>query len=372
MKDILGLVFSSMHGHLMNEITPHRCMGSVPVGGRYRLIDFVLSAFANSGIEDVGVITHTNYQSLMEHLGNGREWDLSRKTGGLAILPPHITTEQGAHGNRIEALQSAMNYIKASPATQVVIADCDMLFNADFEDFFSHHISSGADITMLYKKMPLAGEVRDTVVLTVNDSSRVTDILLDPPRTGEQDVFLHVLMLSKKLLEYLVADCISRNLYSFERDVLQHGVGTGRYKVAAYEYDGYVSRFSSLQTYYEANLALLDPGVRGCLFPRDRPIYTKIRDQAPVRYGLNSHVSNSLLADGCFIDGEVENSILFHGVTVAKGVKVKNSVIMKGTTIGEGSSLTCVITDKNVTIREGRTITGFKTYPVYITKGSMV
>ncbi len=112
--------------------------------------------------------------------------------------------------------------------------------------------------------------------------------------------------------------------------------------------------------------------VRAKLFPRERPIYTKVRDEAPVRYGLGSQVRNSLLADGCHIEGEVENSVLFRGVTVGKGVKVKNSVIMQGTTIGDGSSLECVVADKNVTIREGRTITGFRTYPVYIKKGSQV
>ncbi len=371
MKNLLGIVFSNMHEHMVSDLTPHRCMGSVPVGGRYRLIDFVLSTLANSGVEDVGVITKTNYQSLMDHLGNGREWDLSRKTGGLAILPPFSRTETGMYRGRIEALYGIMGYLRSSPATHVITCDCDMLFNTTYDDMLLSHVETGADITVMYKKMPLIGEVsKDTCVLSVEENGRVRDVMVAPPLSGEQNVYLNIMIISKSLLEYLVSSCFSRNQYSFERDILQ--AGARQYHINAYEYTGYISRFSSLQTYYDANLALLDSEVRSQLFPREMPIYTKVRDEAPVRYGLGSKVSNSLLADGCVVEGEVENSVLFRGVTVGKGAKVKNSVIMQGTTIGEGSSLEWVMTDKNVTVRESRMLTGFQTYPVYIAKGSVI
>lgn len=370
MKNIQGLVFSNMHEHMVSELTPHRCMGSVPVGGRYRMIDFVLSTFANSGIEDVGVITKTNYQSLMDHLGNGREWDLSRKSGGLVILPPFSQTDSGMYRSRIEAIYGVMGFLKASPSEYVVTSDCDMLFNTTFDDMFISHVDSGADITLMYKKMPLEADERDTCVLQVGADGLVEDVLVEPPQKGEHNVYLNVMLISKSLLEYLVGNCYSRNQFSFERDLLQ--ASAKQYKVNAFEYEGFVHRFSSLQTYYAANLSLLDSQIRNDLFPQNLPVYTKVRDDAPVRYGLNAKVKNTLLADGCLIEGEVENSVLFRGVTVGKGVKVKNSVIMQGTTIGDNSSLECVVADKNVSIREGRMIMGFHTYPVYIAKGSVV
>jgi len=371
MKNLLGIVFSNSHKHIISELTPNRCMGSLPVGGRYRLIDFVLSTLANSGVEDVGIITQTNYQSLMEHLGNGREWDLSRKSGGLVIFPPFSRTESGMYRGRIDALYSILGYLRSSPATHVIICDCDMIFNTTYEDMLLSHIDSGADITILYKKMPLeADAAKDACVLSLAEDGRVLDVMISPPVAGEHNVYLNIMITSKSLLEYLVSSCYSHNQYSLARDILQ--AKAGQYHIHAYEYTGYVSRLYSLQSYYDANMALLDPQVRRLLFPREMPIYTRVRDEAPVRYGLGSKVSNSLLADGCVVEGEVENSILFRGVTVGKNAKVKNSIIMQETVIGENSHLEWVMTDKNVTVREGRTLTGFRTYPIYIAKGSVI
>lgn len=372
MKSVLGIVFSNMHDHMVSELTAVRCMGSIPVGGRYRLIDFVLSGFANSGIENVGVITKSNYQSLMDHLGSGREWDLARKRGGLIILPPFGRAEAGGmYRGRVEALAGVMGFIKKAPARYVLTADCDLMANIDFTPFMKSHIESGADISVMYTKMNLSGESNKNLSTFLLDSEDyVRDMLINPEIKGEQNVYINIMMVSKDLLERVVNDCFSRNLFSFDKDVLQAGIN--KYKIRAYEFEGYVSRFDSMKTYYSANLALLDPAVREALFPRSRPIYTKIRDEAPVRYGLNAKAVNSLIADGCVIEGEVENSLLFRGVKVAKGAKVKNSIIMQSTDIGANSNLDYVITDKDVTIKEGRMIMGFATYPVYISKGTSV
>ncbi len=372
MKQVLGIVFSNMHDHLISELTAVRCMGSVPVGGRYRLIDFVLSGFANSGIETVGVITKSNYQSLMDHLGSGREWDLSRRHGGLSILPPFGRVEtNGMYRGRVEALAGIMGYIKSSYGDYVLTADCNMLANINYEEFVKSHETSGADISVMYKKMHVTSEgSKDSSVFTLDSDSIVRDMMINPDITGEQNVYLNVMMISKELLETVVSDCISRNLYSFDKDVLQSRLNN--YKIRAFEFKGYASRIDSIQGYYKSNLAILNRDVRDELFPRDRPIYTKVRDEAPVRYGLDANVKNSLIADGCLIEGEVENSLVFRGVTVGKGAKVKNSIIMQGTHIKPNSNLDYVITDKDVVIKENRMIMGYETYPVYISKGSSV
>ena len=371
MKNILGIVFSNTHEHMISELTADRCMGSIPIGGRYRLIDFALSSLVHSGIESVGVITKTNYQSLMDHLGNGREWDLSRKKDGLVILPPFAHQQQGMYRGRIEALYGVMDFIKSRSAEYVITTDCDMMINTTFDQMLASHIDSRADITVMYKKMELREIDRgDSFVFTIKDGAKVSEVLADPAMGGQQNVYLNVMIISKKLLEHIVANSYSRNLYHFERDVLQ--AGALQYQINAFEYTGYVSRISSLQAYYAANLALLDGQIRRDLFPRDFPVYTKVRDEAPVRYGLEAKVSNSLLADGCLIEGEVEDSVLFSGVTVAKGAKIKNSVVMRGAVIGENSRLDCIIADTETVIRENRKLAGFHTYPVYISKGAVI
>ncbi|MDL2234213.1 glucose-1-phosphate adenylyltransferase subunit GlgD [Ruminococcaceae bacterium OttesenSCG-928-L11] len=372
MKNVLGVIFSNMHDHMVSELTNRRCMGSIPVGGRYRLIDFALSSMANAGIEDVGVITKSNYQSLMDHLGNGREWDLSRKRGGLVILPPFGRMDStGMYHNRVEALAGVMDFIRASQAEHMLITDCDYIANVDYTELMESHFQSGADISLLFKKVRLEGEgSKDVCTFALDKDNNVIDMLIHNQISGEQNVYLNTMFVSRNLLERLIVDCYSRNLTSFDKDVLQAGIG--KYKVHACEFTGYAGRIDSMKSFFNANMAMMDGDVRKSLFPQDRPVYTKIRDEAPVRYGLDSNVRSCLLGDGCVIEGEIENSILFRGVKVEKGAKVRNCIIMQGTTIGAGSNLEYVVTDKDVTVAENRMVMGFETYPVYVSKGSVV
>lgn len=371
MKKALGIVFSNMHEHTVSELTANRCMGSIPVGGRYRLIDFVLSNMTHSGIENVGVVTKSNYQSLMDHLGNGSEWDLSRKNGGLVILPPFGRADMGMYHGRIQALAGIASYIRSSNAPYIIAADCDIIANMDFAQFLEAHEESGADISAVYKRMPmLEGGGKEQSILRVDTDGFVSDMLVNPQIEGEQNVFLNLIAAGREYLIDTVEECYSRGKHSFEKDILQALIS--RQKVFAYEFTGPALRFNSLRSYYLANIAMLEPEIRDGIFPHNRPIYTKVRDEAPVVYGLQNRVVNSLLADGCRIEGEVENSVLFRGVTVAKGAKIKNCILMQGTQVGEDSSLDYVITDKDVTIRESRMIMGFETYPVFIAKGSTV
>ncbi|MCL2055828.1 MAG: glucose-1-phosphate adenylyltransferase subunit GlgD [Oscillospiraceae bacterium] len=372
MKNTLGIIFSDMHDHMVSELTQHRCMGSVPVGGRYRLIDFVLSSMANAGAEEAGVITKTNYLSLMDHLGTGREWDLSRKRGGLVILPPFGSlSSMGMYQNRVEALAGVMGYIRSTSAEYVLGADCDYVYNPDFADFIASHIKSGAEISVMYKKMEVSGEKGgDVSTFLLGQGSNVVDMLIHPKIVGEQNVYLNVFVMSKRFLERVAGDCYSRNRMSFNRDILQANVG--KHDIHAYEFTGYAGRFDSMRGYYKTNMDLLGTDARRSLFPQSRPVYTKIRDTAPVRYGLDAKISNSLLGDGCIIEGEVEDCVLFRGVKVEKGAKLKGCIVMQGTQIGAGSNLEHVITDKDVTIAENRKVAGFSTYPVYISKGASV
>lgn len=372
MKDVFGIVFSNMHDHMLKELTRERCMGSLPVGGRYRLIDFVLSGFSHAGIANTAVIAKSNYKSLLDHLRNGREWDLARKRGGLMILPPAALSDAGtAYSGRIEALSGIMSIIRDMSAKYVLIVDCDAMANIDYDDFLKYHVDSGSEVTVMYKKQYFEGiPTRDLSTFTLDDRGNVVEMFINPEIRGEQYEYLNVMAINKDLLEWMVQGCVSRNLMSFDKDILQASVGKLLFK--AYEFTGYASRLDSIVSYYDSNLAMLDPKVRASLFPAERPIYTNVWDEAPVRYGLDAKVENSLVTDGCIIEGEVVGSLLSRGVFVGRGAKVHNSVLMQGTYVGSHTSLDCVITDKRVVIRDNRTLTAHSTYPLYITKGSVV
>ncbi len=369
--DVLGLIFASMHDNTVAELTKQRTMGSILFGGRYRLIDFPLSNMVNSGIAEVGVITKSNYGSLLDHLGSGRDWDLSRKMGGLHLLPPYSQTGGGMYKGRLDALSNVWSYLNHADAKYVVLADCDIVTAIDFNPVLKEHIKSGADITCVYSKTLYDCEKNQrTTIIELDSEKRVKDVLYDPQISGECNMCLNMFIMSTEFLKKIVSDAASRNLYSLTRDVLQ--AKKDEYKIMGYEHNGFFTKIDSVQSYYNANMTLLDTEKRNALFTKNLPIYTKIRDNGPVKYGLESNIKNSLIADGCIIEGTVENSILFRGVKVGKGSIVKNSVLLQGTTIGNKCDITSIITDKNVEISNDKVLTGSETYPLYIGKNGKI
>ncbi|QEY34692.1 glucose-1-phosphate adenylyltransferase subunit GlgD [Caproiciproducens galactitolivorans] len=368
-NNVLGLIFSDIHEERIRELTDKRTMGSVPFGGRYRLIDFPLSNMVNSGINKVGVITKSNYQSLMDHLGSGKAWDLSRKREGLSILPP-FTSECTVFNSRIESLASINTFLANSREEFVLLSDSDVVCNIDFTDVVSFHMKHDADITIIYRTGKLPEKICDPTVYTIDKEDRVKDMLINPHTEGVCHYGLSMLLMKRELLMKMIADCVSRNLYNFKRDFLQRNIGT--YKICAYEFKGYTQSICSMNAYFEANMALMQSAVRAELFNPDRPIFTKVRDDMPARYGLGSSVSNSLIADGCVIEGSVENCVLFRGVHVGKNTKLENCVVMQDTEIGANCHLNYVIIDKDAVIKNDRSLFGFHSYPVFISKGSVV
>ena len=346
---VMGIIFSNMHDSMLGELTERRTTGSVPFGGRYRLIDFVLSAMVNADIQDIGIITKSNYQSLMDHVGAGRAWDLARKVGGLVIIPPFASQTSGIYRGRLEALQGAISFIRHNNAKYVLLADCDTVANIDLRDMISEHIHTGAQITMMCRRADVQPDTaRDTTILT----------------------YMNGLLIEKTLLERLVNEGKGHDHYSLVRHAIQPALG--KLNIKAYLFEGYAQRVSNMRSYFAASMELLDPKVRATLFPKDRPVYTKVRDQVPVKYGLSARVGNSLIADGCIINGDVQNCIIFRGAKIGKGAVLKNCIIMQDTYIGDNAHLEYVVTDKDVLIKDSRVLIGYETYPTYISKGSAI
>jgi len=367
-NNVMGVLFAYVHDERVRDLTEHRVMASVPYGGRYRLVDFTLSNIVNSGITKVGVVTDENYQSLMDHLGSGKAWDLSRKREGLYLLPPFGKTSSRTDG-KIESLDSIRRFLKNSLEDYVILSDCDTVANINYREAVDQHIATGADMTIIYRHGD-SPDVERNSIYTLDPSGRIREMLIHRGSEHGVNYGIGMSVIGRQLLLQLVEGCMSRNEYDFDKDIIQRIIP--ELKVMGYEFKGTAYQVSSFEAYFEANMALMDPKVRAELFDPNRPIYTKVRDDMPAKYGLNSAVSNSLVADGCVIDGEVENCVLFRGVKIARGARVRNCVIMQDTVIGENSRLDYVFPEKNVEIAANRTLMGYQTYPVYIAKDSKV
>ncbi len=366
-NNVLGLVFSNNFDNYLNELTSMRSMGSVPYGGRYRLIDFTLSAMVNSGMGKVGVITKSNYQSLMDHVGSGRAWDLARKNGGLYILPPFNSANTGLYKGRIEAIAGVMNFLQYSDEEYVLMSDCNAVCNFDLTELFAYHEAKGADITIAY----VNGEtpnISELAVLDVDDDGKIASVSRRL-KDGVANYSVNIVLMRKSLLERLVNEAISLGYHSFTDDILKRNVK--KLKLFGYKVTSTVKMLDSMQSYFEANMALLDKDTRNDLC-RSQPVYTKVKDDVPAIYGLGSAVSNSLVADGCVIEGKVENSVLFRGVHIGKNTVVKNCVLMQNTYIGDDVQLNCVVADKNVVIKPGKVLSGDEKFPVYIGKDIVI
>jgi len=370
-NSVLGLIFASMHDDAVIDLTKKRTMGSIPFGGRYRLIDFPLSNMVNSGIKEVGVITKSNYGSLLDHLGSGREWDLSRKNGGLHLLPPFSHVDSGIYRGRLEALNGVWEFVAHSSAEYVVMSDCDIVTTIDYRDVVNYHVESGADITVVTgKSFYDSSKEQSATVIGTDENNRINDVMINPQISGECNISLDMFVLSKEFLRNIVINSASRSQYSFSKDILQ--ACKDEYKFMAYEHKDYFSKIDTMVGYYEANMALLDTENRNNLFTKIAPIYTKIRDNGPARFGLESDIKNSLIADGCVIEGKVENSVLCRGVKIGKDAVVKDCVIMQDTVIESKCNISSVITDKNVVISEGKMLTSSSQYPLYIGKKAKI
>ncbi len=382
---VVGIIFSNIQDKNIPELTRSRTMASVPYGGRYRLIDFSLSNMVNSGITNIGVIAHSNYRSLIDHIGTGKDWDLARRTGGIKILPPYITafanSSNSLYTSRLEALIGISEFISGCSEDYVVLSDCDSVCNFDIKAMVDYHQSTGADATFAVKRQFAAktGKGLDGTIskshlfIETDDSGRITDVASygDNSVSGYCDLYMNICVMRKRYLEELIYDAAAHGYKSFYRDIIAKNMLKDDYRV--YNYDGYFVSIDTLSAYYFSNMDLLSsPFRKQLLKSRERPIYTSVQNSPPTLYKDTADVKNSLVADGCIIEGKVENSILFRGVKIGKGTSVSNCILMQDTLTGENVDLRYVICDKKVVIRDGRLLCGYERMPMFINKEAIV
>ena len=371
----IGLIFSNIHDYAIPELTRRRAIASIPVGGRYRMIDFHLSNMVNSDITKVGVITNYNYQSLMDHIGTGKDWDLARRSGGIKILPPFVSAYDSAKGEslhtaRLELLKGAASFIERSTEEYVVMTDCDRICTMDYQKLLDRHIESRADITIVTCRKKVDDEdIGKEILIDADMLGHIEDVSEHTAADdGYHNVSMNIFVLKRTLLLNIIRDATAHGYSSFYHDII--GKNLRNYDYYIYNYEGYSANVNSMSAFYACNMDLLKPEIRAQLFEIPyHPVYTKVRSSAPTKYLDGASVKNSLIADGCIIEGTVENSVIFRGVHVAKGAVIKNSIIMQDSIICKDATLNCVVADKNTVIRDGRNLSGHETLPFFIDKG---
>ncbi len=372
MTDMMGIVMADNSELSLNELTKLRSVTAIPFGGRYRLIDFILSNMVNSGIINVGVATNINYSSLMDHIGSGAPWDLNRKIYGLFILPPHVKGGMGSvRAGNIDQLYGILTFLRRSRQKYVLLASGRIVCNMTFDGALEAHIKNDADITVIYHDKGEADtQLSRGVVYEIDNGGRVAGIEVEPhfPKSTYESMDMYI-MDRVKLIE-MIDEAYSKGSHDLIRDILLEQMKD--LKIYGYEYKGFVGKIDSIESYYKNSIKMLDDDVRRELFHSENRIYTKVKDQVPTQYGETATIKDALIADGCIIEGCVENSIISRGVHIAKGAVVKNSIVMQNSVIEENCELENAIIDKECTIREQKRLIGHPEHPAILPKRTLL
>lgn len=373
MNDTFAIVYAGHGNPLLGDLIAHRCVSAIPLAGRYRTIDVLLSNIADSGIRDVGVIMQRNFQSLVEHIGSGDAWDLNSKSGGVSLLTPFDQgLGTGLYRSFGDALFAKRYYIERQRSRYCLLLASDMVYREDYSRMLEHHKATGADLTLLYSR-----DLR----LETGDPTQLADLHIDDdgwvrgadfgPKGEEGGCFnLGACIMDKDLLLRLVEDACAAGRYNFVTDIIEPSIDS--LKVAALEHVGYASRLTTVKSYFNMTRDMLKPEVRDDLFYANGPVYTRIMDAPPVRYANGCEVEESVFGNGCDIRGRVVGSVLFRGVSVEAGADVANCVVMQDSRIGAGAHLRNVIIDKEVTVGPGARLVGTPDNPLVVRKGSIV
>ena len=373
MKNVMGIIYTNKDDLSLRELTNQRSVAALPLAGRYRVVDFILSSMVNSGVRNVGVIMQRNYRSLMDHLGSGKEWDLHTRNNGLFLLPPFVTQETGGeYLGVLDALRANFDYLRRSKQRLALLTNSNMVFNMNFEPMIRQHEQTDADITLLYTKvrrdMELSSAGKHThAFLNVEKDGRISDMEVNPNAANYDTMYMNVLLIKRTLLMHLVDGAAAHGEHDINRELIQPAIKSGSLKVYGYEFEGYYRRIETIKSYFRCNMDLLDYNVRQELFKKS-PVFTKTRDDVPAVYREGNNVKNSLVADGCVIEGNVENCVLFRGVHIGRNASVKNAIIMQDSEIEDSVELENVILDKNVTVRAHGRLIGQVQYPIVIGK----
>ena len=368
--NVMGIIFAN--DATTGVLTEKRTMASLPFGGRYRQVDFALSNLTCAGVRHIGIISRFNYQSLMHHIGSGEEWGLELGEGGLEFLTPYAQSTVHNYRGKLDSLKSAEDFLTFGDDEYVVLIDSAIVSNFDLNAVIAAHIASGKDITVVTKDGICNGVKSCDLALKLGENGEISDIVCNTKPSADFLASMDIFVASKSWLIGKVEEAASHGKCHLDYDLIMGGWQAGEVSVNVYPFEGVALFNESEEEYYHNTLALLKKEVRADVFGGAHPVWTKVRDRVPCYYGEDVKMENVLVADGCILEGEVEDSVLFRQVTVEAGAEVEDSIIMNDCVIGKDSVVKYAILDKDVIVTPGAKLCGTKTNPIVVKKGQIV
>ena len=371
MDRCIGIINGGDNENNFGGLCRHRPVYMLPFGGRYRLVDFTISNMVNNGIKSVAIYTGKKMRSTMDHIGNGNPWDLNRRFNGLFMFPPILENDYGLYTGDIHQFHSTETFFKHAKEKYIFICNPDILAKVDLSDAFKTFMDTDADFTLIYKKQtdPDGDFIRKDKMI-IDEEGNLKSMGLNLGTESEFNLFLEMGFVKKDIFLKLVRQSIERGDTNYLRDAMLQNVG--EYKMNTYEFKGHVENISNLKNYYDANLNLLKDEIANELFHENGLVYTKSKDEPSTWYGKSSRVQNSIIANGCIIDGNVENSIIFRGVKIGKDAIIKNSIVMQKGIIENDSIIVNSILDKYTTVEAHARIAGSSTMPYVVEKNQVI
>ena len=358
MKRTMAVILAGGEGERLSILSQERAKPAVPFGGKYRIIDFTLSNCVNSDIDDVVVLTQYNPRSLNDHIGLGRPWDLDRNKGGVKLLQPYIARGRVAEWYRgtADAVLRNMNVIEHNDSDTVLVLAGDHVYKMDYQPFVAAHRRHRADVTIAVRRVPLA-EASRMGILAMDENDRVIEWQEKPKQPKSDLASMGVYVFSKKTLR----TWLDEERVDFGGNIIPAMLDAGA-RVFGYRYNGYWQDVGTIQSYWEANMALLEDDPELDLYDKDWVIHTRSEERAPAKVGPTAQVHRSLISHGCMIEGTVVNSVLSPGVHVGVGAVVRDSIVMFDSVIRPGAVVDRSILDKEVVVGQG-TIVGDGPFP---------
>ncbi len=367
----IGIILAGGNSDRLGDLCKERAVAAMPIGGSYRAIDFSLSNMTNSGINKVAVITQYNLRSLQDHISASKWWDFGSKKGGLFVFSPYPSgTDQNWYRGTADSIYQNISYLKKSNEPYVVIASGDGIYKMDFNDIINYHEEKGADITIAYKD--LAGTSKQPKrygILDMDDDGRIVEFEEKPENPKKTTASMGIYVMRRDVLIDMLEKKIPEGKYNLVKDIIMAGKNT--LKIYGFEYKPYWVTLNSTKAYFDANMKFLDRDTRMLLLTEPY-IYTKPKDDPPVKYNVSADVKHSLISGGTIIDGTIKDSVVFRKVKVSEGAVVKNSIILESTHIGKDCVIEYAIIDKEVIISDGKVIKGTPEEPAVIAKGSVI
>ena len=368
--NVMGIIFANEDS--IGTLTEKRTMASLPFGARYRQVDFALSNLTCAGVRHIGIISRHSYQSLMHHIGSGEEWGLELGEGGLEFLTPFAQSTKDVYRGKLDSLNTAMDFLTFGDDDYVVMIDSAVVSNFDLNAVIAAHIASGKDVTVVTKSGICNGEKDIDLALKLSEAGEIADIVCNTKASADYLASMDIFVASKSWLIEKVEQAAAHGESHLDRDLILGGWKNGTVSVNTYSFEGMALFNESAEEYYTNTLALLNKDVRADIFGGAHPVWTKVRDRVPCYYGENVKMENVLIADGCIIEGEVEDSVLFRQVTVEEGAEVENCIILNDCVIGKDAKVKYAILDKDVVVTPGAELCGTKNNPIIVKKGQIV